>query len=244
MKSLADRRRASMMIGARYYTLARHRDTLLKAAIADNLPREGRFLDAGCGKKLMLAQIFRDRCRLAVGVDLEAMAESGPGARGVVSDIGALPLAADAFDVIAMRSVSEHLADPVAAFLEIARVLRPGGAAIVLCPNKWYYSSILGRLVPERIAPWALRTIFGKNVYDNFPTYYRANTRRALRALASSAGLALERATPCEHPPDYLKLSPFLYRLGVTWDRVTSRWPPLHGLAVSYLFVMRKPVRP
>jgi len=59
--------------------------------------------------------------------------------------------------------------------------------------------------------------------------------------LAEAAGLTLERATPCEHPPDYLKLSPALYRLGVAWDRITSRWSPLQWLAVSYLFVLRKP---
>jgi len=241
MKGLAERRHASMMIGARYYTLARHRDTRMKSAIASNLTREGRFLDAGCGRKLMLANLFKDRCRLAVGVDLEPMDGAGPGARGVLSDIECLPLASGAFDVVAMRSVSEHLEDPGKAFAEIARVLRPGGAAVILCPNKWYYSSIVGRLLPERAASRLLKLIFGKNVYDNFPTYYRANTRRAARKLALRSGMILESALACEHPPDYLKLFPLLFRLGVAWDRLTARWPPLQWLAVSYLFVLRKP---
>jgi len=241
MRSLAERRHASMMIGARYYTLARHRDTRLKEAIAGNLPGGGRFLDAGCGRKLMLADIFSNRCRLAVGVDIEEMEGAGHGGRAVRSNINALPLAPASFDVVAMRSVSEHLREPAVALREIARVLKPGGAAIIMCPNKWYYSSIAGRLVPESAAPRVLGWIFGKNVYDNFPTYYRANTRRAVRRLAKGAGLVVERAQPCEHPPDYLKLSPLLFQLGVYWDRLTARWPPLQWLAVSYLFVLRKP---
>lgn len=241
MMGLVERRNASMRIGARYYTLARHRDTRLKEAIAANLPEDGRLLDAGCGRKLMLADIFKGRCRLAVGIDLEEMTGSGPGARGVRSDINALPVAPAAFDVVAMRSVSEHLREPALAFGEIARVLRPGGAAIILCPNKWYYSSIVSRLLPERAASRLLKLIFGRNVYDNFPTYYRANTRRSVRNLAEGAGLVMERALPCEHPPDYLKLFPLLFHLGVYWDRITARWPPLQWLAVSYLFVLRKP---
>jgi SAM-dependent methyltransferase len=241
MKSLAERREASMRIGARYYTLARHRDTRLKKAIADNLRGEGRLLDAGCGRKLMLADIFADRCRLAVGVDVDEMESDGHLGRGVRADVNALPFAPGSVDVVAMRSVSEHLREPGVALREIARVLRPGGAAIILCPNKWYYASIAGRLVPEAAAPRVLRWIFGRSVYDNFPTYYRANTRRAVRRLAREAALVVESAMACEHPPDYLKLSPLLFHLGVQWDRITARWPPLQWLAVSYLFVLRKP---
>jgi SAM-dependent methyltransferase len=243
MKSLAGRREASMRIGARFYTLARHRDTLMKEAIAANLRKEGRFLDAGCGQRMLLANLFKERCRLAVGVDLEAMGGTGPGARGIRSDLGALPLRASAFDVVALRSVSEHLRDPGSAFSEMARVLRPGGAAVILCPNKWYYSSIIGRILPESAAPRILKLIFGRNVYDNFPTYYRANTRRSVRRLASRAGLVMEKALPCAHPPDYLKLSPTLFRIGVWWDGITVRFGPLQWLAVSYLFVLRKPDR-
>jgi SAM-dependent methyltransferase len=161
--------------------------------------------------------------------------------KGVVSDVAAIPFASEVFDIVAMRSVSEHLPDPVAAFREIARVLKPGGALAILCPNKWYYASMAGRLIPGAAAGGILKLIFGKSVYDNFPTYYRANTRRAVRRLARQSGLDVEVAVPCEHPPDYLKLSPTLFHAGVLWDRITARWRPLQGLAVSYLFVLRKP---
>ncbi len=241
MKGLVERRRTSALIGARYYTLARHRDTRMKEAITRHLPESGRFLDAGCGRKGTLAAIFRDRCSLAVAMDLERPAPDAGGVPGVVSDLHALGLASSAFDVAALRSVTEHLPRPVEAFVEIARVLRPGGAAVILCPNKWFYSSMVGRLLPGPAVSRLLRLIFGMNVYDNFPTYYKANTRRAVRRLAARAGLEVELALPCEHPPDYLKLSPFLFHLGVYYDRLTARWRPLQWLAVSYLFVLRKP---
>ena len=238
---LAERRRASSLIGAKYYTVARHRDTRLREAILERLPEGGVFLDAGCGGRLLLARQVRERCRLAIGVDLEPPPPGEPGLRSLVSDLAALGLRSGLVDVAAMRSVSEHLPDPGAALREIGRVLKPGGSAVILSPNKWYYASVAGRLVPERAASSILRLIYGRSVYDNFPTYYRANTRRAVARLAAKAGLGVERIEICEHPPDYLKLSPFLFRLGVLYDRITARWRPLHGLAVSYLFVLRKP---
>ena len=241
MKGLAERRRASARIGARHYTLAGHRDTRLREAIERLLPSDGLFLDAGCGGKILLARQAHERCRLAIGVDLAVVPPGEPGLRTVLSDLAALGLGSGTFDVVAMRSVSEHLPDPAPAFREMARVVRPGGAVVILCPNKWYYSSLLGRLVPGRAGAGILRAIYGGTVYDNFPTYYRANTRRAVRRLATQAGLDVESVEVCEHPPDYLKLSPLLFRLGVLYDRITARWRPLNGLAVSFLFVLRKP---
>ncbi len=244
MKSLAERREASARIGSRYYTVAKHRDSLLKAEIARRLPPDGVFLDAGCGRNLFLARRFRERCRLAVGVDLCPMDARQHGLSGVQSDLAALGFASGRVDVLATRSVMEHLADPEAAFREVARVLRPGGAAVMLCPNKWYYSSVVGRMIPERAAARLLRLIFGRSVYDNFPTYYRANTRRAVRRLAARVGLRYELAIVPEHPPDYLKIFPLLYRLGVLYDRITVRWKPLHWLATSFVIVLCKPEAP
>jgi len=241
MKSLAERRNASARIGSAYYTVARHRDTLLKREISTRLPTDGVFLDAGCGRNFFLARQFRGKCRLALGVDLFPMGVREHGVPGVQSDLAALGVASGTVDVLATRSVAEHLPEPLDALREIARVLKPGGAAVMLCPNKWYYACAAGRLVPESLSGKILKLIFGKSAYDNFPTYYRANTRRAMRRLADRAGLELEAVQVTEHPPDYLKLSPFLYRLGVWFDQVTIRSKALHGLAVSFIFVLRKP---
>jgi SAM-dependent methyltransferase len=205
------------------------------------LPEGGRLLDAGCGPGLRTARRMAREGRTCVGVDVGDLERGGPGLHAVRSDLNALGLASGAFDVAVLRSVTEHLAAPAGAFAEIARVLRPGGSALILSPNRWHYASVAGRILPEGAARRLLRFIFGETVYDNFPTYYRANTRRAVRRLAEGAGLEVAEAAVCEHPPDYLKFSPALFRIGILYDRLTSRVGPLTGLAVSYLFVLRKP---
>jgi hypothetical protein len=52
-------------------------------------------------------------------------------------DIQALDLGDDSFDVILCNHVLEHVADDVAAVGELARVVRPGGTAILTIPGDW-----------------------------------------------------------------------------------------------------------
>lgn len=241
MKSLAERRQASALIGADIYTVAKHRDTLLVREILARLPAGGVFLDAGCGKNFFLASRIRPHCRLALGADLHPMGVREHALPGVQSDLSSLALGSASIDVLATRSVVEHLAEPLKVFREFARVLKPGGSAVMLFPNKWYYACAAGRLIPDSAAGPILKLIYGKSVYDNFPTYYRANTRGAMRRLAREAGFEVRKTIVTEHPPDYLKLSPLLYRLGVWFDQATVRWKPLHGLATSYIVVLDKP---
>ena len=54
----------------------------------------------------------------------------------------AIPLPADAVDLVLMNDVMEHVVDPVAVLAEAARVLRPGGALIVVFPP--YYDVTAG----------------------------------------------------------------------------------------------------
>ncbi len=49
-----------------------------------------------------------------------------------------VPYPANTFDVILSHEVIEHVQDDRAALAEMARVLSPGGRAVIFCPNRWY----------------------------------------------------------------------------------------------------------
>jgi SAM-dependent methyltransferase len=49
-----------------------------------------------------------------------------------------LPLLSSTFDLILSHEVIEHVQDDRAAVREMIRVLRPGGRAVIFCPNRGY----------------------------------------------------------------------------------------------------------
>jgi SAM-dependent methyltransferase len=57
-----------------------------------------------------------------------------PGRGMVVADITALPFPDDAFDLIVVSHVMEHVEDDAAGYRELARVVRPGGEVLVMVP--------------------------------------------------------------------------------------------------------------
>lgn len=98
-------------------------------------------LDVGSGtgaEVRRMAALVGDAGR-AIGVEphagLRAIAEersAGSGATYVDGAAAALPFEDGSVDVIRCERVFQHLADPVAAVAEFARVLRPGGRVVVI----------------------------------------------------------------------------------------------------------------
>ncbi len=103
------------------------------AYLLPHLASGQRLLDVGSGPGTItadLATLVAPGEVVALEVNEEAAAITRAGAPGVdvrVGDVHALPFGDGEFDVVHAHQVLQHVADPVAALREMARVARPGG---------------------------------------------------------------------------------------------------------------------
>jgi len=135
-----------------------------------------RILDAGCGPGGNGAWLAEHGAVVGVDISPDALAfvrARRPGTRPVRGSITALPLASASVDVAIAVTVLYTVDDDVAAVHELARVLRPGGALVLVEP-----------------AFDALR-----RGHDDVVHGKRRYRRGRLRALVEAAGLRTERAT-------------------------------------------------
>jgi len=101
-------------------------DDELARDMLEGLPRT-HLLDAGCGAGARIRDIPG-----AVGIDLSPEMLAAGGLHTVVAgDIRAMPFGAGEFDLVWSRLVLGHIRDPFPAYLEFARVCRPGGSVFV-----------------------------------------------------------------------------------------------------------------
>jgi SAM-dependent methyltransferase len=94
---------------------------------------DGRILDLGCG---VGHSYHRLAPRQTVGVDIDAGVLAGQDRETHVADMRHLPFPDGDFDgVLSVQSI-EHVPDPEHVLAEASRVLRPGGTAVFVTPNR------------------------------------------------------------------------------------------------------------
>jgi SAM-dependent methyltransferase len=205
----------------------------------------GRVLDDGCGLGLYLERLATG-ARAAVGVEFDAERARLAGGRGlrVAQAAGErLPFPDGTFDLILSHEVLEHVADDRQAMGEIARLLAPGGRAVIFVPNRGYPFETHGIY-------WHGRYRFGNiplvnylppRWRDRLAPHVRAYTRRDLERLM--LGLPLRRVRAAI--------------LFGAYDNIIARWPrfgaalrtvlqalegtPLRALGLSHAWVVEKP---
>ena len=237
---MAERRQKCRQLLARYYADVPSREAILDREISGLLDPSVVLLDAGCGADLPLISQYAPKVKRALGVDMESPRVTPPAnACTVVANLERMPVESSSVDVVISRSVFEHLEHPERVLAEIHRVLRPAGRLVVTTPNKYYYSCLLVRIIPEWLKAFYFKTVFGDDAYDYFPVHYRANTRRSLSQLARSVGLRVEKIEAVRHFPFYFVFSPTLFRLGTLYDYLIT-WLKLDALQSNWLVVMVK----
>jgi ubiquinone/menaquinone biosynthesis C-methylase UbiE len=169
---------------------------LIKQAIEtmpDSRDSGFRVVDVGCGRYGLLSRAG-DRLpglkRGSVGVDLDVamLAQNVDVEHRVSASCYSLPFPPESVDVIICRWVFEHLESPKRALDEFSRVLRKGGVVYIKTPNLLNYGMMISWATPLTVHNAFLSKGFEM---ENTRTFYRANTKRKLAALAESTGLVV-----------------------------------------------------
>ncbi|MEX2660761.1 MAG: methyltransferase domain-containing protein [Vicinamibacterales bacterium] len=120
-----------------------------------------------------------------------------PGGRGLgaaLGDVRALPFLEDSFDAIYSMGTIEHFDETAQAVAEMARVLKPGGRAIIGVPNRR----------DPFLRPLFVTVLQAIGLYGY--GYEKSYSRPALRRLVEGAGLVVVAETAILFIPGWLRM--------------------------------------
>ncbi|TAK29851.1 MAG: class I SAM-dependent methyltransferase [Chloroflexota bacterium] len=194
------------------------------SAAARLVPTGNRLLDIGVGDGGFAWNMLA-RVKEACGVDVSARAVDTANRRGVHAvqcDAGKepIPFPDGHFDVVTCLDVIAYIAEPAALLAEIARVLCPGGVAILSSVNIRYVKFIVSLVFKGRFP----RTSVDREAFDGGQIHYF--TTGDIVALCHGAGLKTTH-TQGIIPSDRLRLA-----------RACASWMPVREF-LSTGFIVR-----
>jgi SAM-dependent methyltransferase len=186
---------------ARYLPRAKSCQQIYEDLVEECLTNETRWLDAGCGHILLhhgdehKTRRLVDTAKSVIGLDGDwnSIVMNRIIQDRTVGSLESLPFRDNSIDLITCNMVIEHVQNPARFVGEIARVLRPGGRAIIHTPNLLHWESLVAWFTPHKFHEFCCKMLDRRGSEDVFPVFYRANTLGRLRQLFGGAEMKLEK---------------------------------------------------
>jgi 2-polyprenyl-3-methyl-5-hydroxy-6-metoxy-1,4-benzoquinol methylase len=123
----------------------------------------GLVLENGCGVGMYVEKLTGLGSRvIGLEYDLERALEARVNSDEIINAAGEfIPLPSLTFDLILSHEVIEHVQDDRAAICEMMRLLKPGGRAVIFCPNRGYPFETHGIF-------WKGKYFFGNKLFVNY----------------------------------------------------------------------------
>jgi 2-polyprenyl-6-hydroxyphenyl methylase/3-demethylubiquinone-9 3-methyltransferase len=154
------------------------------------IPAGGAVLEVGCGDGFFSSKIAGGGFKIT-GIDLSSEGiqhaqQRTPAGTFLVHDLTLpLPFPDHCFDAIWCSDVLEHLFSPLFVFQQMARVLKPGGFALLTVP----YHGLM--------KTFAIAAFCFERHYDSEYPHLRFFTVRSLGGLVKKAGLKVQECSTC-----------------------------------------------
>ena len=217
---------------------------MIQAAAEERLATGKWVLVDGCGVG-MYVRALRKFTSNVVGLDIEPERVGQSYTHSPLANVAAgesLPYPDGSFDLVLSHEVIEHVQDDRLSAVEMVRVLKPGGRAIIFCPNRLYPFETHGHY-------WRGRYHFGNTPLINyFPArlrhklapHVRAYTTSDLRKLVDK--LPVKIVTHTQIYPGYDNLVARRPAVRRYLRRVTyaPEQTPLRVFGLSHLLVIEK----
>jgi SAM-dependent methyltransferase len=208
------------------------------------LTEQSRVLVDGCGVG-MYVKALREFTSHAVGLDIEPERVADSRRHSPLVNVAAgeqLPYPSNFFEMVLSHEVIEHVQNDAQSLAEMVRVLKPGGRAVIFCPNRFYPFETHGHY-------WRGRYHFGNTPLINYlpnplrnrlAPHVRAYTRANLRNLTIGLPVAVVQHTQIF--PGYDNIVARKPALGQALRKTTYflEQTPLRFFGLSHLFVLEK----
>lgn len=181
-------------------------------------------LGAGPATKSAVCSLKREVAEV-VGADIDPVVLTNDEVdSAVVIKDGRLPFPDRSFDLAFSDYVLEHVERPTPFLVEVHRVLKSGGSYFFRTPNIYHYVAVSSRMTPHWVHTLIANRVRGlaNNAHEPWPTYYRMNSRRRLRQLASDAGFRKIELQLVEGHPSYLMFHAHPFLVGVVYERFVN----------------------
>ena len=153
----------------------------------------------------------------------------------LVIENGTLPVPDASFDMVFSDYVLEHVEHPVQFLSETWRVLKPGGTYLFRTPNFFHYVTLISYMTPHWFHSLVANRVrsLPKEAHEPWPTFYRLNSRGAVKRAAERAGFRTVDLRMVEYEPSYLMFHTAPFLLGVAYERLVNRSEMLAGLRAN-----------
>jgi SAM-dependent methyltransferase len=204
----------------------------------------GLVLENGCGVGMYVEKLTSLGSHvIGLEYDFERAVEARVNSEKIFNAAGEfIPLPSSIFDLILSHEVIEHVQDDRAAIREMMRVLKPGGRAVIFCPNRGYPYETHGIF-------WKGKYYFGNKLFVNYlPRALRDKLAPHVRVYSTSDMQKLFDGLPVK----------FIERTVIfgAYDNIIARFgvfgkflrgvlqflesTPLRGLGLSHFWVVEK----